>query len=555
MKNQISSTTPAACDPVSTACDPVSTACDPVSTACDPVSTACDPIRMGAVLASLALFASLLCGCRTTWTPAVDEALAKAGKNRSALEAVLDHYSGDADRLKLEAALFLIGNMDGHGYTVTALYDEEKDLIPFDALDYKNFGEAQAALDALEKEHGPLDFKLERFDDDLETITSEFLIENIDYAFRAWRERPWARELSFEAFCEWVLPYRCSNEPLNSWRPACMEEYDDLADRMDDRGDIKEAGGKISGHVHSWMGFSTLYYLHPTDQGFDEMKRRRLGRCEDISNMISYALRANAIPCAADYTPYWANRDNNHAWEVLLDSDGRGRAGLSNRAAKIYRKCFSIQKENLGCIKTDDEEVPRWLSRTSYQDVTGQYLETTDVTVALEEAHPDGHRFAYICVFNGGEWKAIDWGWIRDGSVTFAGMGRGIAFLPAYFVDKEIVPAARPFILEADGTVRLLGADRGRSSKEVAIEIAAVAPVTPDADTRRDKPMVVVKPGKTYELFVWNKGWQSLGKKEAGNDPVSFDAAPAGRLFWLVEEKSRRLERIFTIEEGNQIWW
>jgi len=485
----------------------------------------------------------------------VEQALESAGKNRAELVAVLDHYSDGVDPLKLEAALFLIGNMDGHGYTVTALYDKEKNEIPFEALDYKNFGEAQAAIDALEKEHGPLDFTLKRFDDDLKTITSEFLIENIDCAFRAWRERPWAAELSFEAFREWVLPYRCSNEPLNSWRPACMERYVDLPKTMTAPGDIKEAGGKMSGDVHSWMGFSTLFYLHPTDQGFDEMSRRRQGRCEDISNMISYALRANAIPCAADYTPYWANRDNNHAWEVLLDADGQGRAGLSNRAAKIYRKCYSIQKRNLGCIKNDDEEVPRWLSRKSYQDVTDQYLDTTDVTVALAEALPDGQRFAYICVFNGGEWKAIHWGWIEDGSVTFPGMGRGIAYLPAYFVDKKIVPAAPPFILGSDGAVRLLDSDSGRSSKEIAIEIAAVAPVTPDADTRRDKPMVVVKPGKTYELFVWKKGWQSLGKKEAGDDPVSFDAAPAGRLFWLVEENSRRLERIFTTEEGKQIWW
>lgn len=507
------------------------------------------------ILVLFGLFTSLLCGCRTTWTPAVEHALDAAGANRAELVAVLDHYSDDRDQLKLEAALFLIANMDGHGYTVTALFDGEKKEVPFDALDYKNFGEAQAALDALEKQHGPLDFSRKKFDKDLETITSEFLIENIDCAFRAWRERPWASKLSFEAFCEHVLPYRCSNEPLDSWRPACMERYADLPEEMKDPCDIKEAGGKVSGDVHSWMGFSTLYYLHPTDQGFDEMSRRHQGRCEDISNMISYALRANAIPCAADYTPYWADRDNNHAWEVLLDANGRGRAGLSNRAAKVYRKCFSIQKNNLACIKNDDEEVPRWLSGKSYQDVTDQYLETTDVTVTLDEAVPDEQRFAYICVFNGGEWKAIHWGSIEGSSVAFSGMGRGIAYLPAFFVDKEIVPAAPPFILGSDGAVRLLDSDSGRSSKEIAIEIAAVAPVTPDADTRRDKPMVVVKPGKTYELFVWNKGWQSLGKKEAGDDPVSFDAAPAGRLFWLVEENSRRLERIFTIEEGKQIWW
>ncbi len=513
------------------------------------------PVFLGASLLLAGALAILLCGCRTTWPPDVEQALDKAGKNRSQLTEVLDHYGDDPDPLKLEAALFLIGNMEEHGYTLTALYDEEKNEIPFDALDYKNFGEAQAALDALKEEHGPLDFTRKRFDKDLKTITSEFLIENIDCAFRAWHERPWAAGLSFDAFCERVLPYRSSNEPLNSWRPACMERYADLPEKMKNPSDIKEAGAKVSGDVHSWMGFSTLFYLHPTDQGFDEMSRRRQGRCEDISNMIAYALRANAIPCATDYTPYWATRDNNHAWEVLLDANGQGREGLSNRAAKIYRKGFSVRKENLGSIKAGDEVVPRWLSGKSYQDVTDQYLETADVTVRLSETVPEGHRFAYICVFNGGDWKAIHWGWIEDGTVTFSDMGRNIAYLPAYFVDKKIVPAAPPFILTGEGEQRILDAGTAQSSQPITIEIAAVAPVTPDADTKRDKPMVVVKPGKTYELFVWNKGWQSLGKKQAGDEPVSFEAAPGGRLFWLVEENSRRLERIFTVADGKQIFW
>ena len=67
--------------------------------------------------------------------------------------------------------------------------------------------------------------------------------------------------------------------------------------------------------------------------------------------------------------------------------------------------------------------------------------------------------------------------------------------------------------------------------------------------------MIVVKPGKTYELFVWDKEWVSLGKQVAGEQPVVFDSVPNGKLYWLVEEDSRRLERIFTIEDGRQRWW
>ncbi len=39
---------------------------------------------------------------------------------------------------------------------------------------------------------------------DLHSITADFLINQIDYAFKAWREKPWAKDLSFDAFREYA---------------------------------------------------------------------------------------------------------------------------------------------------------------------------------------------------------------------------------------------------------------------------------------------------------------------------------------------------------------
>ncbi|MBU0616881.1 MAG: transglutaminase-like domain-containing protein, partial [Planctomycetes bacterium] len=301
-----------------------------------------------------------------------------------------------------------------------------------------------------------------------------------------------------------------------------------------------------------WVPFNDLYYLHPTDQSFEEMTRSRNGRCGDISNMMMYAMRSVAIPAAVDFTPWWANRDNNHAWEVTLDANGRGKAGLSNRAAKIYRKTFAIQRDSLACRAGGDKKLPRFLNSRNYRDVTDQYMDTTDVTVRLTNDKPAGTRFAYVCVFNGGKWRPIHWGELDGDRVIFTKMGRDIAYLPAYYVDEDIVPAGPPFILTDDGDVRTLTGD---GDAKLTIELTVTKPETPDADTQVAKPMIVVKPGKTYELFVWGDGWESLGMQTAGDEPVSFDGVPADGLCWLVAEGSRRLERIFTIEGGKQVWW
>ncbi len=505
------------------------------------------------MLKELLFAACLLQSQADSWPPEVEAALSKAGENRAALEGVLNHFRSGEDARKYEAACFLVANMEGHGYTVYGLFDEQGNEVPFDALDHASFGEAQAALDALEKEHGTLDFKGKDTTSDLETVPADLLIENIEQAFEAWRTLPWAAELTFDAFREHVLPYRGSNEPLEAWRAACRERYADLAERMKDPKDPLEAGRLISGDVGGWVGFDSLYYLHPTDQGFGEMCERRKGRCEDITNMTTFALRSNAVASAADYTPWWADRDNNHAWTVILDAKGEGRAGLGSRAAKIYRKTFSHQLQNLAFQLGPEEEAPRWLGRKNYCDVTSQYLETSDLRVRLRNEAPEGAQHAYLAVFNGGEWKAIHWGRIEGGEgreVTFTDMGRGIAYLPAFFDGEELLPAAPPFFLAADGAVQTLGP---RPGSRMAIELPAAGPSR--REVAADGGLVSrLKPGVTYELFVWKDGWTSLGRQEAGAGAPVFRDVPVGGLYWLVADGSRRLERIFALRGVEQVW-
>lgn len=476
----------------------------------------------------------------------VEAALEKAKANRPELEKVLAHYA-DAPE-KLAAARFLIANMEGHGYVEFGLFDEKGEEIPYEALDYKSFKEAEAAYDALEKEHGPLEFKRKRFTPDLEAIRADFLIENIDLAFAAWRQDPWADQIPFEVFCETILPYRGSEEPLVPWRRACRERLHDLYRTLDTTSP-EVAGRAVIGAAGKWIGFNDIYYLHPTDQGYDEMCRSKRGRCEDISNMTAYAARASSTLCATDYTPAWADRDNNHAWEVLLDAEGRGKAPLGHRAAKIYRKTFAIQRDSLGAIR-GDEPAPRWLSSTHFRDVTQEYMRTSDVRVDL--GHPEGRRFAYLCVFNGGEWVAIHWAEAAAmDEWTFTAMGRGIAYLPAWYDGKDLLPAAPPLLLLEDGTERMLEG----TGPETTLVATATSPRKTSPDTHETTPVSYLEPGKTYELFRWDGGWKKEGEGVAGEGPLVFDGVFEDALYWLVEKDSKKLERIFTVEGGRQRWW
>ena len=111
--------------------------------------------------------------------------------------------------------------MPGHAYVTTALFDGKGNALPFDVLSYKGLGEAQRALTELEKKHGTAKFDRLKVASDLETVTADYLIDNIDLAFKAWRAKPWAKNMSFDTFCECILPYRANREPVERRaRPA-----------------------------------------------------------------------------------------------------------------------------------------------------------------------------------------------------------------------------------------------------------------------------------------------------------------------------------------------
>jgi hypothetical protein len=65
---------------------------------------------------------------------------------------------------------------------------------------------------------------------------------------------------------------------------------------------------------------------------------------------------------------------------------------------------------------------------------------------------------------------------------------------------------------------------------------------------------IIVK-GDTYELFFWDAGWKSLGRKIAEESSLSFDSVPKEALLWLRNLSGGNEERVFTYENNEQVWW
>ncbi|WP_186754181.1 RICIN domain-containing protein [Echinicola salinicaeni] len=169
----------------------------------------------------------------------VVEVLEKAGDNRGELESVMIHYAQHPeDSLKLQAAFFLIGNMGGY-YSRTvegtdhlaSLYRELGNIPgPQRKELYRHY------LDSLQ-----INFDAERAYD-THHISSDYLINHIDQVFATWEKTPWKDNYSFETFCEYVLPYRMSDEKLTDWRSHFEAEIQPQLDLINfDEGQFYEA--------------------------------------------------------------------------------------------------------------------------------------------------------------------------------------------------------------------------------------------------------------------------------------------------------------------------
>ncbi|MFH1699921.1 MAG: transglutaminase-like domain-containing protein [Candidatus Zixiibacteriota bacterium] len=492
----------------------------------------------------------------------VSDALDLAGDNKTELVRVIDHYKESGDSLKLQAAYFLIGNMEDHCYVTYRLFDTSKNTVEIDPLSYENYDILTVAVDSIEKARGELDYESTDKIMDIKTITADFLINQIDLAFAAWREKPWAAHLSFDDFCRYVLPYRGSNEPLEDWRSHFIKKYKGIDTLLENPADPVEAAGYINKDVREWFGFDPRYYFHPTDQGMAEMLESGLGRCEDMTNMAIFALRANALAVTSDFTPFWANTGNNHAWNAILTSEGTvvpfmgaeadpGHYELHNKAAKVYRKTFDKQLQNLAFQPNKQDTAPRWLNRKHYTDVTADYMNVCDVTVSCTEEIPDSIDIGYICVFNSGKFQPIHWGRIENGSVTFTDMGIGIVYLPASYQNEEVVPLASPYILTEDCQVEFLTPD---TNNRLSVKLTGITTRAMAASTETSK-LGNLTIGATYMLSYWDNGWQDIKEFEADKSSVIVEGIPSGGLYWLRLSDGGREERIFSIKDGIQIFW
>ena len=117
--------------------------------------------------------------------------------------------------------------------------------------------------------------------------------------------------------------------------------------------------------------------------------------------------------------------------------------------------------------------------------------------------------------------------------------------------------------------VKLLDKNRNRMTwaKEYDGNMQTAPGAYPNITLTLDEPQIVtavrfaplnadngIKSGNVYELFYWNNGWHSCGKRVAKYEFIEFEKVPANKLYWLRNRTEGKEEMPFTMVNGKQVF-
>ncbi|MBN1115631.1 MAG: hypothetical protein JXA77_00380 [Bacteroidales bacterium] len=415
----------------------------------------------------------LFTACSGKYPKEVQEALDKMSRsNKQKFEKVFDEFK--SDKQKLQAAYLIVANINDFGFykgDVIDRYDVVFDILAQKPSDYRYIlpwysTETNELFDSLEKVIGPFDTRNISFVSDADAMTTHYLITYINQAFEAW-QNPWAQDVSFEDFCNYVLPYRSYNEELEVWRPMFLKKYSWIYDSVKpgfDRIDVAKLLNRDTELTYS-KGFDRYAIpISPSNQ-----LKAGFGNCSDISNHKAMVMRSFGIPMAIDYIPIWGDDHKLHYWNSIMDKNGNWVnfeeaakdtntfVAYKHKLSKVYRKTISKNEKWAKLIEDTGGDIPPFFKNPRNIDVTRQYVAVSDVQLKLSDV-PKQYEVLYLCVFNNHGFTAVDFAFIdkETSFATFKNVGRDLLYFPMYFTRGKFIPAYKPFNLTKKGFIRYI---------------------------------------------------------------------------------------------------
>jgi len=245
---------------------------------------------------------------------------------------------------------------------------------------------------------------------DLRTLTGDYLIDNINFAFEARDKLSWGKLLPKDIFLNYVLPYANITETRDNWRETFFKKLFPLVKNCSS---MTEAAETLNQKI--WELLDVKYHAtkrKKADQSPFESMNSKFASCSGLSILLIDACRAVCVPARFVGIPQWKNKNGNHSWVEVWDknwlftgaaepaplnsgwfTDDASQADPTNPVHSIYAVTFKKTGLNFPCV---------WNSNANYvsaHNITERYVDSENsqqknvVAIQLFD-EPNGNRVA-----------------------------------------------------------------------------------------------------------------------------------------------------------------
>lgn len=369
------------------------------------------------------------------------------------IKKVLDYYKNEPQ--KLLAARFLLDNiLYKHSYAGWQIDSLKK-------LKIASIKEGRINDDVV-AEWKSFDYSKLPVIKDIDVITADLLIENVDLAFDVWEKRPWSKFYSFQDFCEYILPYRIGDEPLEKWRKVYYERYAPILDSLYQGSDVAVAACIVANYLKK-EGFANYTDFTLPHLGALFLLENRVGFCRENCDIAIYVMRALGIPVAMDFYPISPSYNSRHFWTALIDTTHRGipfnyietkisrhARGNERKKGKVFRSFYGAQSAKIPGIY-DSLNIPELFKDSFIRDVSNEYFPYSKISITMEK-HPKDN-IGYLSVFTGSSLEPIDIAKVDSGQADFFNFEPELIYFPSYMSYGKIESSGYPFILKQNEAI------------------------------------------------------------------------------------------------------
>jgi len=230
-------------------------------------------------------------------------------------------------------------------------------------------------------------------DRDLRQLGSDFLLENIRYAYRAFHETRWWDTVPETVFCNNVLPYANIHERRDNWRQDFYKRFSPLVRTCRTPG---EAAVIINAEMWDMVNVHYSTKRPKADQSPYESIDASLASCTGLAILLVDACRAVGIPARFAGVELWIDKSGNHSW-VEVWSEGAWHALGAGEPGPLNETWFMDK-----AARTDPEDPRHWIYAVSWErtglkypvlwDTTVHYVSAVNVTDSYVQVQNDDDR-------------------------------------------------------------------------------------------------------------------------------------------------------------------